>query len=104
MCFSDNAVEVAKMYGPFFDCHPTRTSAAVENPLDPSCISAGFAGDDAEDTCHGTEDMDGNPCIWCAGTSPNVGLCLCSDQADMASQWLTCDGGASDLKTDIEMS
>jgi hypothetical protein len=72
--------------------------------LDPSCIGASFAGDEAEGTCHNTQDTDGNPCNWCAGMSPNVGLCLSADQADMASQWLTFDGASSDLKTDIEMS
>jgi hypothetical protein len=103
MCFSDDAVQVAKMYGPFFDCDSS--ASAVEDPLDTSCIGASFAGDDAKDTCHDTQDMDGNPCVWCASPSPNVGLCLCADQADMASQWLTCDGASADqIKTDIEMS
>jgi hypothetical protein len=75
---------------------------AVKSPLDPTCIVAGLNDDDAEGTCHDTQDMDGAPCVWCVGPSPNIGVCLSSEQAYMSSQWLTCDNATADL--DIEMS
>ena len=75
-------------------CHNTDIDIffyAVESPMDPTCLAAGYQGDDAEETCHSTNDEDGNACVWCAGPSPNMGVCLSPDQAAIAGQWLTCE-------------
>jgi len=72
----------------------------IESPMDPTCLVAGYQADDAETTCHSTDDQDGNACVWCSGPSPDMGVCLSSDQATIAGQWLTCE----DTEVAVEMS
>ena len=99
---SSDAANTAKKYLTGDKSADDSSVSVVKSPLDPTCVIAGFNGDDAEGTCHDTQDMDGTPCVWCVGPSPNIGVCLSSEQADIASQWLTCDNAMADL--DIQMS
>ena len=61
------------------------------NPLDPSCVEAAWNADDAHSTCDNTADQEGNPCVWCAMPGEPAGICLNSDQATAAGQYLTCE-------------
>jgi hypothetical protein len=101
---------------PFFDCKgdaivnmtPIETNlrksaiskdskVAVHEPFDPQCLTAGMTppgSDDAEETCRGTNDADGQACVWCDAAGV-FGLCMSADQASAAAQWLQCDGSAS---------
>lgn len=63
----------------------------VTSPTDPTCVAAGYQAEDAEATCHTTNDADGNACVWCTGPSPNMGVCLSADQASIVGQWLSCE-------------
>mmetsp|Transcript_21680 Transcript_21680/g.39334 ORF Transcript_21680/g.39334 Transcript_21680/m.39334 type:complete len:491 (+) Transcript_21680:42-1514(+) len=85
----------AAMAGQWLTCDDAAAAAValeekeMESPLDPTCIEAGLQGD--KDSCEATQDQDGNTCVWCEGGDASTGLCLNSEQASMASQWLTCD-------------
>ena len=68
------------------------------DPYDPKCLNAVIAGDEhPEVSCSDTDDSTGQPCVWCDAAGV-FGLCLSSEQAAKAGQWLDC---ASDAPSDI---
>jgi hypothetical protein len=83
----------------FFQCDYKKTAAVklvkqVVDPYDPVCLTAGMQNpDDGEDVCNGTMDSDGSPCVWCDSAGV-FGICMSSEQASMAGQFLECDAGA----------
>ena len=88
MCLTSDQASMASQW---LTCDENELELFVESPTDPTCFAAAFQANDAEATCHETNDQDGTPCVWCAGPSSNMGVCLSSDQASIASQWLTCE-------------
>lgn len=94
LCLSQDQASMASQWLTCDDAS-TELFTEVKSPTDPTCFAAGWQGDDAEETCHSTDDQDGNPCIWCNGPEPTMGVCLSSDQASIAGQWLTCEDDAA---------
>jgi hypothetical protein len=89
-CMAPRAAEALKECT-FFDCQYNDPKETADiNPYDPACLAAGMGSDDAEDTCNSTTDSDGNPCVWCDAAGV-FGLCLSSEQAEMAGSYLQCD-------------
>jgi hypothetical protein len=73
----------------------------TSSPTDPTCVAAGYQAEDAEATCHTTNDADGNACVWCTGPSPNMGVCLSADQASIAGRWLSCDDAMDEIEASM---
>ena len=48
------------------------------------------ANGDAETACAAATASDGSPCVWCDAAGV-FGLCLSSEQANAADQYLECD-------------
>jgi hypothetical protein len=104
----------------FFCCHPlyclndeavkdhclgAAGSGALEeahknamNPLDPQCLAAGMGSDDAQSVCNAALDLDGTPCVWC-DVAGDYGLCLSSNAADVAGQYLTRSNNKNVIET-----
>lgn len=79
----------------FFSCDRADSMDFVKSqfPLDPICLAAGMGSDDAETDCNGTMDSEGAaPCIWCNAAGV-YGLCMSSEGAAMAHDYLDCDMG-----------
>jgi len=96
-CMSPAAVDALKECT-FFDCdsnkEPLKTAKKVLDPYDPICLTAGMSSqDEAEDVCNSTMDSNGSPCVWCDAAGV-FGVCLSSEQASAAGQFLICDSGA----------
>jgi hypothetical protein len=97
-CMADAAADALKECD-FFQCDYKKAAAVVKpvkqvvDPYDPVCLTAGMQNqDDAEDVCNGTVDSDGSPCVWCDAAGV-FGICMSSEQASMAGQFLECDAG-----------
>lgn len=94
-CLSTPAAEATKECT-FFDCeYGTEKDVAIGEEqttdiLDPVCLAAGMNSDNAENDCENTNDTDGNACVWCDAAGV-FGLCLSSDQAEAAGQYLMCN-------------
>ena len=104
LCLNEEQAQVAESIG--IDCGDENAGndddAAVNDdavqdgeeettyPLDPLCLAAGMGSDDAEDVCNSTKDSEGSPCVWCNAAGV-YGLCLSSDAATKASEYLQCD-------------
>ena len=65
-----------------------------DSPLNPNCLAAGMGSDNAEDVCNGTMDANGKSCTWCS-VAGVYGLCLSQDGAEMAHDYIQCDGAVS---------
>jgi len=94
-CLSTPAAEALKECN-FFDCNfkTQKVTETAVTPYDPVCLQAGMqGGDDAKESCGSTVDSDGNSCVWCDAAGV-FGLCLSSDQANMAGSWLDCNAVA----------
>jgi len=59
---------------------------------DPMCLSA------TNDDCDSTLGMDGTACVWCDAAGGVFGLCLSSNQATMAAEYLDCDSSSGPSK------
>jgi len=87
----------------FFSCDRTEHDDTPEFvkkahfPLDPVCLAAGMNSDDndnAETDCNETMDSQGTAsCIWCNAAGV-YGLCMSSEGADMAREYLDCDSSS----------
>ena len=95
-CLAPAAAESTKQCT-FFDCEFDMVSddeTIVEDIYDPVCLEAGIPVNSDDDTaaiCAGTNGTDGNPCVWC-DASGVFGLCLSSEQASAAGEYLQCGG------------
>eukprot|EP00542_Grammatophora_oceanica_P020237 CAMPEP_0194033688 /NCGR_PEP_ID=MMETSP0009_2-20130614/6273_1 /TAXON_ID=210454 /ORGANISM="Grammatophora oceanica, Strain CCMP 410" /LENGTH=488 /DNA_ID=CAMNT_0038674405 /DNA_START=51 /DNA_END=1517 /DNA_ORIENTATION=+ len=69
----------------------TKTKAMIKNPYDPACAVAAWQAADAESVCGDSADTEGDACIWCEAPTNNAGVCLNHEQAEIASQWLSCN-------------
>jgi hypothetical protein len=93
----------SKQASTYLTCDSTKN--AITNPLDPTCSIAAWNTDDAEATCHDSLDSEGETCIWCTLPGQPVGICVNTDQANAAGQYLTCqntkdDKGDENMMTD----
>jgi len=97
-CMADAAAEALKECD-FFDCDyktpkfHVQTLEKMEDPYDPACLAAGMGSNDAEEVCNSTKDSSGNSCVWCNAAGV-FGLCLSTEQAEKAGQFLQCDSYA----------
>jgi hypothetical protein len=90
-CMAPAAAEALKECD-FFQCDYKEDVKKVE-PFDPICLTAGMQNQDgAEDVCNGTVDSNGSACVWCDAAGV-FGLCMSSQQAGTAGQYLNCDAG-----------
>ena len=97
-CLSDAVAESTKECS-FFDCRFRKTEK-VNGIYDPMCLSVGMNGsDDVEKDCNEAQSSDGSPCVWCDAAGV-FGLCLSSEQAGAAGQFLTCDTAGIMLATE----
>lgn len=93
-CMS-NAVADAMKECSFFDCQYKQAGVEVDEPLDSTCMNAGFHHpNDAEQVCNTTQDQSGTPCVWCHSQDNMVGLCFSAEQANKASGILQCDAAS----------
>jgi hypothetical protein len=85
----------------FFDCdyshggngkaESQEKNDSIIAPYDTNCLNAGMqAGNEGEAVCADTTDLDGNSCVWCDAAGV-FGICLSSEQASQAGQFLTCE-------------
>jgi hypothetical protein len=75
--------------GVFVQCDSNKVSSSS---ADVSCVVNGFTAPGKE-SCKKNVDKDGFVCVWCtAPADENTGFCFNQDQANFASQILTCDG------------
>ena len=91
-CLAPAAAESTKQCT-FFDCEFDKEVKNVDDIYDPLCLEAGIPvnpGDDMSAICATTNGSDGNPCVWCDAADV-FGLCLSSEQASAAGQYLQCD-------------
>ena len=91
-CLAPAAAESTKQCT-FFDCDfdGDDDEEEAEDIYDPVCLTAGMQADgDAATACVATTASDGSPCVWCDAAGV-FGLCLSSEQANAADQFLQCD-------------
>jgi hypothetical protein len=97
-CLAPAAAESTKQCT-FFDCEfdlEVEDEEKANDIYDPVCLEAGIpvnSDDDTAATCAATNGTDGNPCVWCDAAGV-FGLCLSSEQASAAGQYLQCNGSA----------
>jgi hypothetical protein len=97
-CFAPAVAEATKQCT-FFDCEFDDSTTPeivtkhddVHDIYDPICLEAGMStdSDDIATVCAGTNGSDGTPCVWCDAAGV-FGLCLSSEQATAAGQYLQC--------------
>ncbi len=98
-CLAPAAAESTKQCT-FFDCEfdkELNDEKNVDDIYDPLCLEAGIPvnpGDDTSAVCTTTNGSDGSPCVWCDAAGV-FGLCLSSEQASAAGQYLQCEGSGN---------
>lgn len=92
-CFDDEAMKTPKVFRSSRSPTAHYSSQPNISPYDPECLNAPSSvalDDDPAKICDTTTDSQGDVCTWCDAAGV-FGLCLSSDQAEKASNYLNCD-------------
>ena len=111
LCLSSEQADIAAQVGA--DCttvdvsneneegEPVEEQNSASDPYDIQCLNAATSNDEnPEETCSNATDSTGQPCVWCDAAGV-FGLCLSSEQASKAGQFLDC---AEMAKNIVEIS
>merc|ERR1712113_313060 len=98
-CFSDDIAKQIQQMIPIVECSSSLSDESLlgedeqrtTTSFDMSCVFAAGFNDDSQNVCGNALDSNNNACVWCSLPGSNYGLCVTSDEADQANQFLTCD-------------
>ena len=95
ICVSNEQSELVSILIPDAKCENNNQNNNNKKMYDPICLSA------ESQNCETTVDNDGSACVWCDAAGV-FGLCLSSDQAKGARQYLDCNSLTTTLEKNIQ--